>query len=211
MKGRIVIWVIFLAMLVPSKTLAQSQEMQQLLLNIEKLTQFKQILQDMKKGYVILNGGYNTIKDLSQGNFSLHKTFMDGLMQVSPTVRKYKRIGEIVNYQMLLVNEYKTAFKRFKNSRLFNEKEIRYIEKVYANLFKQSLRNLDELTTIITANKLRMSDDERLESIDRIYADMQDKLVFLRNFNANTSVLTVQRSKEYNDVNSLSNLYKVTN
>lgn len=211
MKGRIVIWIIFLAMLVPSKTLAQSQEMQQLLLNIEKLTQFKQILQDMKKGYVILNGGYNTIKDLSQGNFSLHKTFIDGLMQVSPTVRKYKRIGEIANYQMLLVNEYKTAFKRFKNSSLFNEKEIRYIEKVYANLFKQSLRNLDELTTVITANKLRMSDDERLESIDRIYADMQDKLVFLRNFNANTSVLTVQRSKEYNDVNSLSNLHKVTN
>jgi hypothetical protein len=209
MKGRIVIWIIFLAMLVPSKTLAQSQEMQQLLLNIEKLTQFKQILQDMKKGYVILNGGYNTIKDLSQGNFSLHKTFIDGLMQVSPTVRKYKRIGEIVNYQMLLVKEYKTASKRFKSSSLFNDKEIRYIEKVYANLFKQSLRNLDELTTVITANKLRMSDDERLESIDRIYADMQDKLVFLRNFNANTSVLKVQRSKEYNDVHSLRNIHKV--
>lgn len=209
MKKRVFIWIIFLLMFVPSKTLAQSQEMQQLLLNIEKLTQFKQILQDMKKGYVILNGGYNTIKDLSQGNFSLHKTFMDGLMQVSPTVRKYKRVGEIVNYQMLLVKEYKTALKRFKSSSLFNDKEIRYIEKVYANLFKESLRNLDELTTVITANKLRMSDDERLESIDRIYADMQDKLVFLRNFNANTSVLKVQRSKEYNDVHSLRNIHKV--
>lgn len=85
------------------------------------------------------------------------------------------------------------------------------MEKVYGNLFKLSLRNLDELATVITANKLRMSDDERLESIDRIYADMQDKLVFLRNFNANTSVLSVQRSKEYNDVNSLRNLYEVTN
>lgn len=211
MKRRIVIWGIFLAMLVPSKNLAQSQEMQQLLLNIEKLTQFKQILQDMKKGYVILNGGYNTIKDLSQGNFSLHQTFMDGLMQVSPTVRKYKRIGEIANYQILLVKEYKEALKRFKYSSLFNEKEMKYIEKVYANLFKQSLRNLDELTTVITANKLRMSDDERLEFIDRIYADMQDKLLFLRNFNANTSVLTIQRSKEYNDVNSLRELYKVIN
>ncbi|MFL9829716.1 TerB family tellurite resistance protein [Flavobacterium sp. ST-87] len=211
MKKRIVIWGIFLAMLVPSKHLAQAQEMQQLLLNIEKLAQFKQILQDMKKGYVILNGGYNTIKDLSQGNFSLHQTFMDGLMQVSPNVRKYKRIGEIANYQMLLVKEYKGALRRFKSSSLFDDKEMRYIEKVYANLFKQSLRNLDELTTVITANKLRMSDDERLESIDRIYADMQDKLVFLRNFNANTSVLTIQRSKEYNDVNALRDLYKVIN
>ena len=211
MKKRIFIWIIFSSMLVPSKVLAQSQEMQQLLLNIEKLAQFKQILQDMKKGYVILNGGYKVIKDLSQGNFSLHKTFLDGLMQVSPTIRKYKRVGEIVDYQMLLVKEYKGALKRFKKSSLFNDKEIRYIEKVYGNLFKQSLRNLDELTTVLTANKLRMSDDERLESIDRIFADMHDKLVFLRSFNANTSLLEVQRSKEHNDVNTLRDLYKVIN
>ena len=211
MKKQFVIRMLFLVVLVPSKTLAQSQEMKQLVLNIEKLTQFKQILKDMKNGYRILNGGYNTIKDLSQGNFSLHQTFIDGLMQVSPAVRKYKRIGAIANYQMLLVKEYKDALKRFKNSSLFNDKEIRYIEKVYANLFKQSLRNLDELTTVLTANKLRMSDDERLESIDRIYLDMQDKLLFLRNFNTNTSVLSVQRSKEHNDVNSLRELYKVMN
>ena len=211
MKKQFVIWMLFLVVLAPSKTSAQSQEMKQLVLNIEKLTQFKQILKDMKNGYRILSGGYNTIKDLSQGNFSLHKTFIDGLMQVSPAVRKYKRIGEIANYQMLLVKEYKGALKRFKNSSLFNDKEIQYIEKVYSNLFKQSLRNLDELTTVVTTNKLRMSDDERLESIDRIYLDMQDKLLFLRNFNANTSVLSVQRSKEHNDVNSLRELYKVTN
>lgn len=203
------IGVVLLGMLLPSKASAQSQEMQQLLLNIEKLAQFRQILKDMKKGCQILNGGYNTIKDLSQGNFSLHKTFIDGLMQVSPTVKNYKRVGDIINYQMLLVREYKSSFKCFNNSALFNEKEIKYVEKVYANLFKQSLRNLDELTMVITANKLRMSDDERLESIDRIYVDMQDKLLFLRSFNANTLVLSVQRSKEHNDVNSLRNIYKV--
>lgn len=211
MKKRVIIWISFLGLLLPTAASAQSQEMQQLLLNIEKLTQFKQILKDMKKGYVILNGGYNTIKDLSQGNFSLHKTFLDGLMLVSPTVKRYKRIGEIVDYQMLLVKEYKLALKRFKSSALFNEKELQYIEKVYNNLFKQSLRNIDELTTVITANKLRMSDDERLESIDRIYVDMQDKLMFLRSFNAKTSVLSKQRSKEYNDVDAMRSLYKVIN
>jgi hypothetical protein len=210
MKKLFMIGVVLLGMFLSFKISAQAQEMQQLMLNIEKLAQFKQILKDMKKGYQILNGGYNTIKDLSQGNFSLHKTFIDGLMQVSPTVKNYKRVADIVNYQMLLIREYKTSFKRFNNSGLFNEKEIKYVEKVYANLFKQSLRNLDELTTVITANKLRMSDDERLESIDRIYVDMQDKLLFLRSFNANTSVLSVQRSKEYNDVNSLRKIHKVT-
>lgn len=209
MKKLFITWIALLGMLLPLSTSAQSQEMQQLLLNIEKLAQFRQILSDMKKGYEILHGGYNTVKDLSQGNFSLHKTFIDALMQVSPTVKKYRRIGEIINYQILLVKEYKLSFKRFRDSNHFDEKEIRYIEKVYDHLFKQSLRNLDELTTVITANKLRMSDDERLESIDRICADMQDKVVFLRNFNASTAVLTVQRSKERNDVQSLRTIYKL--
>lgn len=190
-------------MVYPQKALAQSQEMQQLVLNIEKLAQFKQILKDMKKGYEILNGGYNTVKNLSKVNFDLHKSFLDALMQVSPTVRNYKRVGDIVNYQVLLVKEYREAFNRFKNSGHFTNEEIDYFQRVYDNLLKQSLRNLDELTTIVTANKLRMSDDERLVAIDKIYADMQDKLLFLRSFNNNTSVLAVQRAKEQNDVNDI--------
>jgi DNA repair ATPase RecN len=204
---KILIGTVFIGLLFPSPITAQKQEIQQLILNIEKLAQFKQILKDMKKGYEILSGGYNTVKDLSEGNFSLHETFLDALMQVSPTVRNYRRIGDIVNYQVLLVKEYKSAFKRFRDSENFNAEEIAYFERVYDNLFKQSLRNLDELTSVITANKMRMSDDERLASIDKIYADMQDKLLFLRNFNNNTAVLALQRAKERNDVNAMRSMY----
>ena len=204
---KILIGIVCIVLIFSSKAAAQKQEIQQLILNIEKLAQFKQILKDMKKGYEILSGGYNTIKDLSEGNFSLHETFLDALMQVSPTVRNYRRIGDIVNYQVLLVKEYKSAFKRFRDSKNFNTEEIGYLERVYDNLFKQSLRNLDELTSVITANKMRMSDDERLASIDKIYADMQDKLLFLRNFNNNTALLALQREKERNDVNAMRSMY----
>jgi hypothetical protein len=211
MKRQLILLIMLVGLLFPSRVVAQSQEMQQLILNIEKLAQFKQILTDMKKGYQILNGGYNVVKDLSKGNFSLHETFLDALMQVSPTVRKYKRVGDIIHYQVLLVKEYKGAFNRFKNSGNFNSEEIAYLEKVYSKLFKESIRNLDELTLVISANTLRMSDDERLFAIDRVYADMQDKLSFLRNFNNNTSVLGIQRTKERNDINAMRSIYKVNN
>lgn len=194
-----------------NKALAQKDEIAQLLLNVEKLAQFKQILSDMKKGYVILSGGYNTVKDLSQGNFSLHKTFLDALMEVSPTVKNYKRVADIINYQVILVKEYKSAFNRFKRDNNFNQQELAYLGRVYENLFKQSLNNLDDLGTIITANKLRMSDDERLIAIDKIFADMQDKLLFLRHFNNNTTVLAVQRAKEKNDANTMRLIYGINN
>lgn len=207
----IILGIVLFSLSMANKALAQKEEIVQLLLNVEKLAQFEQILSDMKKGYQILNGGYNTIKDLSQGNFSLHKTFLDALMEVSPTVKNYKRVADIINYQIILVKEYKTAFNRFKRDNNFNQQELAYLERVYENLFKQSLNNLDDLVTIITANKLRMSDDERLVAIDQIFADFQDKLMFLRHFNNNTTVLAVQRAKEKNDVNTMRLIYGINN
>lgn len=207
----IILGIVLFTFPIANKALAQKDEIAQLLLNVEKLAQFKQILSDMKKGYKILNGGYNTIKDLSEGNFSLHKTFLDALMEVSPTVKNYKRVADIINYQVILVKEYKSSFNRFKRDNNFNQQELAYLGRVYENLFKQSLNNLDDLVTIITANKLRMSDDERLEAIDKIFAEMQDKLLFLRYFNNNTTVLAVQRAKERNDANTMRLVYGINN
>ena len=207
----IILGIVLFTFPIANKALAQKDEIAQLLLNVEKLAQFKQILSDMKKGYKILNGGYNTIKDLSEGNFSLHKTFLDALMEVSPTVKNYKRVADIINYQVILLKEYKSSFNRFKQDNNFNQQELAYLGRVYENLFKQSLNNLDDLVTIITANKLRMSDDERLKAIDKIFTDMQDKLLFLRYFNNNTTVLAVQRAKERNDANTMRLVYGINN
>lgn len=195
----------------PSSGVAQMQELQQLALNIEKLAQFKSILRDMKKGYEILNGGYNTVKDLSQGNFTLHETFLDALLQVSPSVRNYKRVGDIISCQVALVQEYQSAKQAFNSSGLFNTEELSYLGRVYENLFTQSLRNLDELTAVLTANSMRMSDNERLEAIDRIYEDMQDKLLFLRDFNGDAKILALQRAKEQHDVKALRSLIGINN
>ena len=207
----IILGIVLFSFFMANKAMAQTDEIAQLLLNVEKLAQFEQILSDMKKGYEILSGGYNTIKDLSQGNFSLHKTFLDALMEVSPTVKNYKRVADIINYQIILVKEYKSAFNRFKQDNNFNQQELAYLGRVYENLFMQSLNNLDDLVTIITANKLRMSDNERLGAIDKIFADMQDKLLFLRYFNNNTTVLAVQRAKERNDANTMRLIYGINN
>jgi DNA repair ATPase RecN len=200
---------LIILLLFPTKGNSQAQEIQQLILNIEKLAQFKQILSDMKKGYEILSGGYKVVKDMSEGNFALHKTFLDGLMQVSPVVRNYKRVGDIASFQVVLVRESKTAFNQCVKSNSFTEKELKYFEKVYGNLLNQSIRNLDELLNIVTANKLRMSDDERLAAIDKIYFDMQEKLLFLRNFNSSSNILAVQRAKESNDTDATKRLYEL--
>jgi hypothetical protein len=54
-----------------------------------------------------------------------------------------------------------------------------------------------------------MSDDERIQSIDRIYLDIENKLSFLRYFNNSTQVLVAQRAKENSEVGAVKKLYEV--
>lgn len=185
----------------------QATETQQLILNWEKLQELEKILDNMYVGYKILDKGYTTIKNISEGNYTLHQLFLDGLMAVNPTVRNYKRIPYIIDYQKLLLAEYKNAYNRFKNDPHFTPQEIEYLANVYNYLFMASLRNIDDLVMIITATKLRMSDDERLKAIDRIFYDMEGKLVFLRSFNNSTQLLAIQRARAANDMRAINHLY----
>jgi len=188
---------------------AQSTEIQQLLLNVEKLSQLKSILSDMKKGYTILSIGYNSVKNIAQGNFNLHEVFLDGLMLVSPEVKKYHKVADIITYQGNIVSEYKSAYKRFSGNGTFSVTELDYVGKVYKKLFDESVQNLDRLLMVITTNKLRMSDDERLQAIDRIYDDTIDKLTFLRSFNRETGMLSIQRTREKADLQGVGNYFNI--
>lgn len=188
-------------------SMGQAAEAEQLLLNWEKLQTLEEILDNMYTGYKIIDKGYTTIRNISQGNYSLHHLFIDGLMAVNPSVRNYKRIPNIIDYQKLLVKEYKRAYMRFQQDPHFTPQEIQYITNVYNYLFTASIRNVDDLMTIITATKLRMSDDERMRAIDRIFYDMESKLVFLRDFNSRTQLLAIQRARAANDVRMLKHIY----
>jgi hypothetical protein len=191
-----------------SNSYGQEQEIAQLLLNVEKLSQFKRILSDMKDGYKILEGGYNTVKDISKGNFNIHKQFLDGLLEVSPAVKKYRKVPLIIEYQVKLVKEYKTAFSQFRQAGVFKPEELNTLSSTYSNLIDQSLKNLDELSMIITAGSLRMSDDDRIAAIDRICAEMEDKILFLRHFNKETSLTVILRQKEKVEIENLKKLNK---
>ena len=198
---------IMLLLLVSANIKAQSYELERLILDIQKLAQLKNILSDLYKGYEILNTGYNTIKSISQGNFNLHKAFLDGLLAVSPAVKKYQKVFDIINFEARIVSEHKSALSRFQQDKHFTPDEISYLISVYNNLISGSLTNLSNLLNVLTANKLRMSDNERMHAIDGIYDDTKDKLTFLRQFNNSTTILALQRAAESNDAGTIKNLY----
>lgn len=197
------------AMLLTVNAKAQSDELQQLLLNIEKLTQFKAILSDMKLGYQIYNQGYGAISGLSKGNFNLHNIYLTGLMAVNPAVRNHPRVGQIVGQQNDILSECRRYAGLFRQSGSFHVTELTYFNNVYQQLVKQSNVNIDELTNVTTAGKLRMSDDDRLRTIERIYNSSAEQLQFLRYFNRKALQVSLQRSKDLHDTATLKRLYGI--
>ncbi len=196
-------------LLLSFKANAQTQDLQQLILDIEKLTQLKGILSDMKTGYQIYNQGYGAISNISKGNFDLHSVYLNGLLSVSPAVKNYSKVADIILEEASLVKAYKSAYASFKQSNSFSAAELSYMSDVYTNLVTQSLQNLDELSNVLMDGKLRMSDAERLKAIDRIEASSSEKLQFIRRFNNQGVALSLQRSKDANDTQTLKQLYGI--
>lgn len=202
-------FIISAATAIPCRSQAIADAIQQLALDYQKLAGMKSVLQEMYKGYEVVSKGYNSVKDISKGNFDLHDAFINGLMSVSPTVRKYPRISDIITDQETIVREYKSAAAGFRQDRHITPDEIGYMIDVYNNIISQSLDNIDELGMVITDNKLRMSDNERLQLIDRIYAAGHDQLAFLRQFNDHVKKIAAARARQANEQQTLKTLHGI--
>jgi hypothetical protein len=188
---------------------AQTFDVEQLVLDVQKLEQLKQILTDLKEGYQILDKGYSTVRDLAKGSFNLHEAFLDGLLAVSPVVRDYQRVKDIVSLEVSMLGKYQAAWAAFQSSGHFRPEELQLLGQVYSNLFAESAKGIGDLVTILTDGSMRASDAERMEGIDGIYNGMLGQAVFLDRVNNGTALLGMQRQSELNDVSVLQVLYGI--
>jgi hypothetical protein len=192
------------------RTNAQGFDAQQLLLDVEKLGQLKQILQDLKNGYQVLQSGYSAIRDIAKNSFDLHKSYLDGLLAVSPTVQGYERIAVIADMQVRLIQSYQSAWNRFQYDKNLQPVELAALSQLYTQVLKASADDLDDLTDGITAGTIRASDAERLQGIDLIYHRAQTKLSLIQRVNNETSLLSLQRAGEATDISVLRQWFGIT-
>ncbi len=174
---------------------------------IQQIAALQVYLGYVEKGYDIAKKGLDVIQDFKNGEFNLHETFFNSLKTVNPAIKNTAEVAEIVALQVSIVNHFKDAIKTYKESAEFNGDELGYINKVYANLTGDCLKDIDALMTVIADDSLQMNDDERMNQINNIYADMQDKNSFTQYFTNSTKMLANQRVREQNDISVSQSLY----
>ncbi len=200
MKMLLLIALLFTTTQAPAQSLAQ--DIEQLELDYQKLSQLKQMLNDMYNAYTSIRQGYEKLKSTAEGSFNLHKAFLDALLAVSPVVRDYDKVTRIIDNEAELIKEYQAASRYFQN-----QPGLDYFNTMSGNLLNGSLRNLNELSLILTPGDLRMSDAERLSAIDRIDNDLSNELNYLRAFDSQHIILAGQRALDAHDGNTLRALY----
>lgn len=181
----------------------------------QKSTQKKYLLQQIaslqvyigfaRDGYKIVDGGLQTVKSMTNGEFSLHEAFISGLKKVNPAIKNDVRIAEIISLQLSIIK----SFNAVKRSELLSADQFSYIASVGENVVSDCYRDLEELLLVITSGKIEMRDDERLERLNAIYERMEDKSAFTRDFCGNVGLMVLQKRSEQNTIQQLRRFYEI--
>ncbi len=186
---------------------AQSDEVQQLLLNVEKLNQLKDMLENMKDKYLIIRQGYNQVKGIAEGNFNLHQAFLNRLLKVNPNVRAYYKVGEIVELQISLIRGMAKVKQEFRWSDFLEEQEFAQVDRLFSVWSRSSLNLLEELLLILSDNQLEMGDWERIEAIDRLHASVLNLSKGVAMFANSISELGDLRNMKSRELTTLQTLF----
>ncbi len=200
---------VFPGLLLTGSSKAQSFDIQQLILDVQKLATLKGMLTEMKNGYAALERDYSAIRDIAKGNFNLHQAFLDGLLLVSSNVRNYQRAADIVSLQASVLSKYKSAWPYFQQTYHSQPAELAVIGRVYGGLLYDGLQDLNDLSTVLTDGAIRASDAERMQQIDVIYERMTNRVAFIDRFNNSTALLAAQRQGVYKEDRTIQNLHGI--
>jgi len=147
------------------------------------------------------------IADWVEKQKDLYANYYQELWQVKSAIAYYQRVKEIITEQVELVNAYKQAFALLQQDKNFTEDEISYMYKVYSGILDESVKNLDQILNVINAFTTQMSDAQRLAVIDDAANRIDQNYSDLKEFNNENMMISLQRAKEYNDVDVVKKLY----
>jgi hypothetical protein len=147
------------------------------------------------------------ISDWAEKQRKLYDDYFDELSKIKLTISNYRRVKEIFQKQVQLVNEYSKAYNLSKQDQNFSTGELDHMAEVYSGIIRESVKNLEELQLVISAYSTQMSDAKRLEIIHGVSERIDQNLADLRSFNQHNIRLSLQRAREKKDIDAVKKLY----
>jgi hypothetical protein len=164
---------------------------------------------DLKKGYSIAQHGLGAIAGIKQLEYSLHQGFFHSLDVVNPAVSRYDRVGDILSRCQEIILLLNQTSRMFTRSTGFLSSDRAFGLAVIGQLEKSCSQAVDDLMNLLTDDKLQLSDDARIRSINRLNADMVERAAFAQSFQSEMGWLALQRSGDQESAQRLQNMYGI--
>ena len=133
---------------------------------------------------------------MKQQDFDQHKDKFDRLKMASATIRHYPVVSAILNLEAAILPIASKASQQASVAAVLSPQEALYIKKVFDRLLQQCDEITGELTDLLTDGKLGLTDDQRIQRINELYADIQVKYTFAYSFSKESRILQLVRSRE---------------
>ncbi|OJV52278.1 MAG: hypothetical protein BGO31_05460 [Bacteroidetes bacterium 43-16] len=179
----------------------------------QKSTQRKYLLQQiaalrtysgyLKKGYDVVKDGSGLIKELTGGEFNLHKDYFESLKNVNPALLKNKKVETMLSLQQWMGKSRRRSRENATTANYFSTGEIQSLRKVLEGLEQDCDDRLEELLLVISDGKLEMSDEQRIKRIDNLYKTMQHLYGLHRKTESTISTLKQHREREIRELELL--------
>jgi hypothetical protein len=147
------------------------------------------------------------ITDWVQGIKDLYSDYYKELSEVKQIIQDYDKVKTIVELQERIVSEYNSASALFKQDKHFTASELSYMGQVYSGIIDESLKNLDQLLLVVNAFVTQMTDEKRMDIINSASKGMQKNYNDLKQFDNQSILLSLQRSTDNDDLQTVKNLY----
>ncbi|MDO3627552.1 conjugal transfer protein TraI [Mucilaginibacter sp. BT774] len=149
----------------------------------------------------------NEISNWSEKQRSLYEEYYQELWQVKSTITYYQRVKALTIQQVAMVGEYQRAWRLFQSDKHFKPEEITEMQRVYLGILDASSRNLDQIMLVLNPGKTQMTDQQRLEVINQAGDQLDENYVDLKQYNNQNMILSLHRSKDLNEVQTIKNYY----
>lgn len=147
------------------------------------------------------------IADWTEKQKEQYRRYYEELAKVKSLIAYYQRIKEITVKQGKMVSEYKQVWELLRQDKNFTTAELEYMTTVYSGLLKESIKNIDLISLIIKSFTTKMADAKRLEIINHAADRVERNFDDLKLFNQQNMLLSLQRAKNENDVETVKKLY----
>ncbi len=159
----------------------------------------------LEQGYAMMKSEWGAIGNFKNGEFGLHQDYYNSLSVVNPQVKSSVNLSTIQAEQQSIVSQ----FDAIKNLNGLQANEQAYISNVRRNIIDQCSKDLDDLQAVLSAGQLQMTDDERIQRINRITAAIKDKYVFTCSFANQVRLLALQRNRDDQHTQTLRRYYEI--